>query len=343
MSPASNTVRAISSGAGPALLAAVLFGASTPLAKLLLRGMDPWMLAGVLYLGSGLGLEALRIVTAAGSRSRIEPRTWLRLGAAIVAGGVVAPVLLMTGLARSQASTAALLLNLEGVFTVLLARFVLREHVSRRITVGMASIVAGGVALTVGGHAMAGGWLGPAAIAAACLGWAIDSNLTRQVSAMDPVSLAMFKGGAAGATNVVIARWLGSAWPGPGTLAAAGLVGFLGYGISLVLFVVALRGIGVARTAAYFSLVPFFGSAIAVLLLRDPITPSLVVAGVLMAMGLWLNLTEYHEHVHEHFELPQESGRASGHEPQPPRDRRDREPVWHSHPHYPDIHHRHDH
>jgi drug/metabolite transporter (DMT)-like permease len=341
-----NTIVAISSGAGTALLAAALFGASTPLAKLLLRGVDPWMLAGILYLGSGLGLGVLRIVAAAVGMRGVEPRLrggdWLWLGSAIISGGIVAPVLLMMGLARSAASTAALLLNLEGVFTALLAWFVFRENFDRRIAVGMASIVAGGVVLAAGGHAMAGGLLGPAAIAAACLGWAIDNNLTRKVSATDPVSIAMLKGGVAGAMNVAIARWMGSSWPDRGTLAAAGLVGFLGYGISLVLFVVALRGIGVARTAAYFSLAPFFGSAIAVLVLRDPVTVPLVAAGALMAVGIWLHLTERHEHEHEHGEpLHEHPHGEPAAEPRP--HARGHAPVRHSHPHYPDSDHRHGH
>jgi drug/metabolite transporter (DMT)-like permease len=347
-----NIILAISSGAGPALLAAALFGASTPLAKLLLRDMGPWMLAGILYLGSGLGLGVLRIVRSAsglgGSQPRLRGRGWLWLGASIFSGGIVAPVLLMMGLALSSASTAALLLNLEGVFTALLARFVFREHLGRRIAAGMASIVAGGAVLAAGGDPMARGGAGAAAIAAACLAWATDNNLTRKVSGTDPVFIAMLKGGVAGATNVALARWLGSPWPAPGTLTAALAVGFLGYGVSLVLFVVALGGIGVARTAAYFSLAPFFGGAIAVLVLRDPVTISLVAAGALMALGVWLHLTERHEHEHEH------QGRLRGRRHAPEEEDRDEErdtpsrgrgraPWRHSHPHYPDTEHRHDH
>jgi drug/metabolite transporter (DMT)-like permease len=293
------------------------------------------MLAGILYIGSGLGLGVVKIATAAGGLRGVGPRVrgqgWLWLGAAIVLGGIVAPVLLMIGLARGSASTAALLLNLEGVFTALLAWFVFREHFDRRIAAGMASIVAGGVALAAGGGPVAGGRLGPAAIAAACLAWAIDNNLTRKVSTADPVSIAMLKGSVAGATNIVIARWLGSPWPSPRALVAACLVGFLGYGMSLVLFVVALRGVGVARTAAYFSLAPFFGGAIAVLILRDAVTVPLVAAAALMAVGVWLHLTERHEHEHEH---PEEPGRVR---------EEGRGPARHNHPHYPDSQHRHGH
>jgi drug/metabolite transporter (DMT)-like permease len=352
MSRIGNIVLAISSGAGPALLAAALFGVSTPLAKLLLRNVDPWMLAGVLYLGSGLGLAALRIVEASTGLGLGRPRArgpeWLWLGPAIVSGGIVAPVLLMTGLASTSASTAALLLNLEAVFTALLAWFAFREHFDRRIAGGMATIVAGGVVLAAGGDQMARGWSGPASIAAACLAWALDTNLTRKVAATDPVSIAMLKGGVAGATNIALARWLGSPWPAPWTLAAAGLVGFIGYGVSLVLFVVALRGIGVSRAAAYFSLAPFFGGALAVLILRDPVTMPLVAAGALMALGVWLHLTERHEHEHEHLDPLRGRGQAGEEEERTEgRDARGRRrgpaPLRHRHPHYPDPDHRHGH
>jgi drug/metabolite transporter (DMT)-like permease len=322
--------RAIQGGAGAALLSAVLFGASTPLAKLLLRGIDPWMLAGILYLGSGVGLAALRVVTAASRvhalETRVQGRGWLSLGAAILSGGIAAPVLLMIGLTRTSATTAALLLNLESVFTVLLARFVFGENLGRRITAGVAAIVGGG-AILAGGDRMTGDLLGPVIIAAACLGWSIDNNLTRYVSSADPVYVATLKGGVAGIVNVAIARWLGSPWPDPTALSAAALLGFAGYGISLVLFVIALRHAGVARTAGYFSLAPFFGGALAVVVFRETVTLSLVGAGVLMAVGVWLLLTERHEHEHWH-------GASSG---APPED------VRHTHPHYPDSDHRHGH
>jgi len=355
-----DVITTLRSGAAPALLSAALFGASTPLAKLLLRGIDPWMLAGVLYLGSGLGLISLRIVSRTlggvrGAEARVQGRGWVWLGSAILSGGVVGPVLLMIGLARSAAATAALLLNLEGVFTALLAWFVFRENFDRRIAAGMAAIVAGGLVLAGGGGDPVGGDpVGPIAIAAACLAWAIDNNLTRKVSSTDPVRIAMLKGCVAGAMNVAIARGLRSPWPDPSALAVASLVGFGGYGVSLVFFVVALRRIGTARTGAYFSLAPFFGGAIAVLVLRDAVSVPLVAAGALMAVGVWLHLTERHEHAHEHRELGHEHRHAHDEHHQHAHDGSEPpgEPhshwhvharVRHHHRHYPDLHHRHDH
>ena len=322
--------RAIQGGAGAALLSAILFGASTPLAKLLLSGVDPWMLAGILYLGSGVGLAILRGVTATSRvrafEARVHGRGWVSLAGAILSGGVMAPVLLMVGLARTSAALAALLLNLESVFTVLFAWLVFGENLGRRIAVGVAAIVCGG-AILAGGDRITGNVLGPAIIAAACLAWAIDNNLTRNVSSADPLYVATLKGAIAGIVNVAIARYLGSSWPAPAALSAAALLGFAGYGVSLVLFVIALRHAGVARTAGYFSLAPFFGGALAVVVFRETVTLSLLTAGLLMAVGVWLLLTERHDHEHWHGAAPGAS----------------QDDVRHTHPHYPDSDHRHGH
>lgn len=349
----------LSSGAGLALLSALLFGASTPLAKLLLRGIDPWMLAGLLYLGSGLGLLAVRTlagVLRSGTRSEAAIRGggWLWLALATLSGGVIGPVLLMGGLAHTAATTAALLLNLEGVLTALLAWFAFRENFDRRIALGMAAIVAGGFVLAWGGSLVLSAVLGPLMIAAACLAWAVDNNLTRKVSQADPVQIALLKGCVAGVVNVGIACALGSALPSLGGLGAAVVLGFAGYGVSLVLFVVALRHIGTARTGAYFSLAPFFGGLVAVLVLREPVTVQIVAAGSLMALGVWLHLTERHEHEHSHEEMAHEhrhihdQHHQHSHEgTEPPGEPHSHWHVHaelrHSHAHFPDIHHRHEH
>lgn len=353
------SMEALGSGAGLAILSALLFGASTPLAKLLLRDVDAWMLAGLLYLGSGLGLLAVRtLVRALGSSPRSEAALrgdeWPWLALAILSGGVIGPVLLMVGLAHTAATTAALLLNLESVLTALLAWFVFRENFDRRIALGMTAIVVGGFVLTWGGSLILSAMLGPLMIAGACLAWAIDNNLTRKVSQADPVQIALLKGCVAGVVNVGIAFGLGSGLPPLGALSAAVVVGFAGYGVSLVLFVVALRHIGTARTGAYFSLAPFFGGLIAVLVLREPVTVQLVFAGCLMAIGVWLHLTERHEHEHSHEEMSHEhrhvhdqhhQHRHDGSEPpgEPHSHRHVHAPLSHSHAHFPDIHHRHEH
>jgi drug/metabolite transporter (DMT)-like permease len=333
----------------------VLFGASTPFAKRLLGDLPPVLLAGLLYLGSGLGLNVLRLARRSGSAEAPLTRTdypWL--AGAILFGGVLGPVLLMIGLNTTPASTASLLLNLEGVFTALLAWFVFRENFDRRIAVGMVLILAGGVVLSWQGGGGLALPVGSLAVAGACLCWGIDNNLTQKVSAGDPLQVAAIKGACAGAVNLGIALALGARVPFSLVLLGALFVGFLGYGLSLVMFVLALRHIGSARTGAYFSLAPFVGAAVSLLVLREAIGPLFIAAAALMGWGVWLHLTEKHEHEHTHERMAHshrhyhdahhQHAHDAGVDPREPHTHPHvHEPMTHSHPHYPDIHHRHRH
>jgi drug/metabolite transporter (DMT)-like permease len=345
-------------GVAASLAAALLFGAAAPLAKLLLAQVSPWLLAALLYLGSGLGLALLRRLRRKPS-VRLPAGEWLWLAGAVFAGGVVGPVLLMAGLADMPASRASLLLNGEAVLTALLAWFVFRENVDRRVALGMAAIVAGGVLLAWPREAAdaAGAWRSVLLVLGACLAWAIDNNLTRKVSLADASWIAMVKGLIAGATNLVLALALGAHWPALTLVGAAALLGLFSYGVSLVLFVLGLRALGTARTGAYFSVAPFFGAVLAVLLLGEPVTWPLAAAALLMALGVWLHLTERHEHGHAHISVDHAHEHVHGagdehhdhaHEPPVPPGTRHthahhHEPLVHSHPHYPDAHHRHGH
>ena len=339
-----------------ALLSAALFGASTPLAKLLLGTVAPQMLAALLYLGAGLGLAALLILRrAAGAAAAEAPLRrgdlpWL--GLVIATGGIAGPVLLMQGLARTDAASASLLLNLEGLATLAIAWLVFRENVDRRLLAGALAIVLGAALLSWRGQAAPDG--GAVLIAAACLCWGIDNNLTRKLSAADPVQIALLKGLVAGAVNLGLALQAGQALPPVPTVLASGAIGFLGYGISIVLFVFALRHLGAARTGAYFALAPFLGAVLAVGLLAEPVTWVLLAAGALMAAGLWLHLAERHEHEHAHPELAHEHRhRHDAHHqhahlpddpPGEPHSHPHRHaPLVHRHAHYPDLHHRHGH
>jgi drug/metabolite transporter (DMT)-like permease len=340
-----------------ALLAAVLFGLSAPAAKLLAGAVDPWLLAGMLYLGSGAGLAVLVLARERPGSARREARlTWRdlpSLSGAIVTGGVIGPVLLMFGLARGAASESALLLNLEGVFTALLAAAVFREHVPPRIAAGMAAITGGAAALAwkSGGFTVdAPGLL----VVGACAAWAIDNNLTRAVSATDPIMVAALKGLVAGTVNVGIAAARGAEWPAAPVAIAAAVVGLLGYGTSLVLFVRALRDLGTSRTCAYFSTAPFIGAVAGVLALHEPLTSGLAVGAALMAVGVALHLTEQHEHEHVHDALTHEHAHRHDqhHAHQHPEGLVVTEPhthehahdaLRHHHSHYPDLHHRHGH
>ncbi|MEW9571609.1 EamA family transporter [Rhodanobacter sp. Si-c] len=339
-----------------ALAAALLFGASMPLAKQLLRDVSPMLLAGLLYLGSGVGLVLVRLVRDRGWRLPAmagREQGWLLL--AIVFGGVLGPLLLMLGLARTAAATASLLLNLEAVLTALLAWIVFRENTDRRVMLGMALIVAGVVLLAWPGH-LPSAALGQGAplIALACLCWALDNNITRKVSDSDALFIAGLKGLAAGIVNVALACMLGARLPAAATVAAAMATGLLGYGVSLVLFVLALRGLGAARAGAYFSTAPFLGAVIAIIALGDRATPVFWLAAVLMGAGVWLHLTERHEHLHTHEALTHTHRHVHDEHHQHTHDfdwdgsephthAHIHAPITHSHPHYPDIHHQHKH
>ncbi|NDD28278.1 MAG: DMT family transporter [Proteobacteria bacterium] len=347
-------------GIGAALLAALLFGASTPMAKRLLgEGPSPWMMAALLYLGSGLGLYLTRRIrgSAAASLSRGE---WAWLGGAVLAGGVVAPVMLMAGLTAMPASAAALLLNAEGVFTALLAWFVFQENFDRRVATGMVAIIAGAVAIgwPAGGRIEAATAWPSLAVLGACLGWAIDNNLTRKVALADATAIAMIKGLAAGATNLALALSIGSALPAPRIALISMLIGFLGYGASLSLFVVALRALGTARTGAYFSIAPFFGALLSIVMLGETVTPGIVTGSLLMAVGVVLHLTEHHEHEHTHDEIEHEHEHTHDGGDDDDHDHADEGgvplgtrhvhvhrhvAVTHVHAHFPDAHHQHTH
>ena len=335
-----------------ALAAALLFGVATPLAKLLLETISPWMLAGLLYLGSGVGLTLYRRLSHAPAVHL--PRNDLPwFAGAIFAGGIVGPVLLMIGLTGLPASGASLLLNTEGVFTALLAWFVFKENFDRRIALGMFAIVTGAVVLSWHGEARFAGLWPTLAVLGACLAWGIDNNLTRKVSLTDATWIASMKGLVSGAVNLILAFSLGASMPALPNLAGAMVIGLLAYGVSLTLFVVALRHLGTARTGAYFSVAPFFGALLA-LLMGEPVTMPLLVAGALMALGIWLHLTEHHEHehaheemVHNHEHIHDEHHQHQHDYPVTPgskhRHQHRHEPLTHVHPHFPDVHHQHNH
>jgi drug/metabolite transporter (DMT)-like permease len=342
-----------------ALLASLLFGVSTPFAKLLLGEIPSVMLAGLLYLGSGLGLGAWLLCRKVMTHSECPKEASLKasdlpwLSLAIVSGGLVGPVLFMIGLAQMAASTASLLLNLEGVFTACLAWFVFHENFNRRIAVGMIAITLGGVLLSWSGRLDLGVAWGAFAVAGACLCWALDNNFTRKVSAGDPIQIAAIKGGVAGLVNCVLGWSIGTGMPAIRPMIFAGIVGLFGCGLSLVLFILALRYIGTARTGAYFSTAPFLGVLVSVPLLAEPITVWIVVSALLMGIGVWLHLSERHEHLHHHEAMVHDHLHVHDehHHHHPERvplvethsHPHQHEDLCHFHPHYPDIHHCHGH
>lgn len=346
-------------GVWAALASAFLFGAGTPLAKGLLGQISPWFLAGLLYAGSGLGLLLYRLIKQLPTpRLSRRERSWLL--AAVVCGGGLAPVLLMFGLTGLAASHASLLLNAEAVLTTLLAWALFKENVGRRIVLGMALIVAGALLLSWPPDAPAAAQTTPLwpalAVLLACAFWALDNNFTRKVAHADASWIACVKGLSAGVTNLGLALLLGATWPSVGGVSAAMVVGFLAYGLSLALFVVALRHLGASRTGAYFSTAPFVGAVISVVYFAEPVTWQLGAASALMGLGVWLHLTENHGHVHQHEAMTHTHDHThddhhqhshAGTSPAPVAGSHSHphhhEPLEHSHAHFPDAHHRHRH
>jgi len=343
-------------GVPAALASAALFGVTTPIAKQLLAGTQPLLIAGLLYLGSGVGVSAMRWMQDHGwSATGLVGRDWLWLALSTLVGGVIAPALLMTGLARADAASASLLLNLEVVFTAILAWLVFKEPAGSRVVFGLCAIFGGGLILVWPKSVVSAGSLyALLAIVAACFCWALDNNLTRKISASDARMLAAIKGLVAGTTNTVLAFALGATLPQAPHVAITLVIGFMGYGLSLVLFIVALRHLGTARTGAYFATAPFIGAAAALFLYGQPPGSAFWVAATCMALGVWLHVTE--DHVHDHVHEPMSHSHAHTHDEHHrhdhPFDWDGSEPhthahahgfLRHRHAHFPDIHHRHGH
>ena len=338
-----------------ALASAAMFGATAPFSKVLLGVVDPQLLAGLLYLGAGIGLAGVHL--ARNAIGLPAPEAPLRradipwLAAVILFGGVLGPLFLMLGLNLTDAASGSLLLNLEGLATMGIAWLVFRENVDRRLLLGAFSILLGAALLSWEGRGVSVD-AGAAFIAGACLAWGIDNNLTRKLSSSDPMQIAMAKGFSAGVVNIAIALMRGAVLPAVGTTGAAAGLGFLGVGVSLVLFVLALRHLGTARTGAYFSLAPFIGAVVALGLFHEPLTMKLALASLLMGLGLWLHLAERHVHEHKHRALEHEHSHVHdehhqhAHEgvvTEPHSHWHRHDPLRHAHAHYPDLHHRHEH
>ena len=340
-------------GVREAVIAAVLFGAATPFASRLVGDASPQVIAGLLYLGSGLVLGASMLLWPTHRQAPLTRRDLPSLAGAVLFGGALGPLLLMVGLRTTAASTASLLLNLEVVFTAFIAWIVFHESIGRRVAVGFALIVTGGVIVSSAGRGSFGVSSGAIAVIAACGCWALDNNLTQKVAAKDPRQIACLKGLVAGSANLGIGALVGGSLPSVVASISAMGIGVVGYGISLMLFVTALRSLGSARTGAYFAIAPFVGVIVAIVAFGEPFSLRLWPAGLLMAGGVWLHLSERHEHrhtheplAHSHPHLHDDLHHQHAHPPgtvvaEPHVHEHVHATMVHTHPHRPDIHHRH--
>lgn len=272
-------------GALYGVASAALFGLSAPLSKRLLPAIGPMLLAGLLYLGAGVGLT---IVARVSRRPwpRFERRDWWRLVLSPLVGGVAGPTLLLVGLLRVSGMIGSLLLNLEAVFTMVLAVTVFRDRLSSREWAGALLIVSGAAAVSYRPGEATADWVGVLAIAGACLCWGLDNNLLQRLSAYDPVSVVQFKALSAGTLSLLIAIALGQRLTGESTVPAALGLGFVCYGISIVFDVYALRYLGAGREAAVFATAPFLGALASVPILGDRLSRTDAIAGGVMAIGV---------------------------------------------------------
>jgi drug/metabolite transporter (DMT)-like permease len=342
-----------------AILAATLFGLSTPFAKLLVSNIPPVALAGLLYLGAFFGLGLYVVLRRIASGPQVTSSSALKradlpwLAGAIVSGGILAPISLMIGLTLISGFSASLLLNMEAVATTIIAAMLFKENLGRRLVVAIVCVTAAGVLLSWDPSQGTWNLLGFMLLIIAGFGWGLDNNLTRNICSRDPVQIALVKGGLAGSASLAIAIVIGSNITMDAQIVWALVLGALSYGASLVFFVLALQGLGASRTGVFFSLGPFVGAVVSILLLREWLGWVVLPAFALMILGVLVLVYERHSHQHGHEEITHTHIHAHG---DPYHDHRHSEPfrephshehthkvVAHNHAHWPDIHHRHSH
>jgi drug/metabolite transporter (DMT)-like permease len=344
----------IVAGGALALASAVAFGATTPLVQRFGRGVGPFMTAALLYGGAAM-VSAVR-----GDRLRGTLEAPLRRSdagrvlAVALLGAVAAPMAFAWGLQRTSGVTAALLLNLEAVFTVLLARLLWHEPLGGRVGLAVTAMVCGGALLVLDGRgaSLAAGW-GALAVALATLAWAGDNVVGRPLADRDPTQVILAKGALGASLSLAIARCLSESWPPWSRAAALAACGAVGYGLSLRLYLRAQRIVGAARTGSIFAVAPFLGAAIAWTMGERGGGLATVGAGALCALGVALHLTESHDHAHahdivehEHAHRHDEGHHTHPHDVYPTREHSHahrHDPQSHVHPHGPDLHHRHGH
>lgn len=335
--------------AAAALLAALFFGVSTPLSKLLLADLNPFLLAGLLYLGAGLGLAAFQLLRG----GRLLPEGRFRRGYAagmVLCGGMLGPVLLMLAIRLAPAASVSIWLNLELVATALLGHFLFKDQLGRGGWLSVALALGAGTLLSYDGGE-AGVYAG-LLTAAACLCWGFDNHFTALIADLSPLQSTVLKGLAAGATNTLLGLAAGGGLP-PAAAGKALAAGFVCYGLSITLYISAAQRLGAVRSQLIFSVSPLFGVLLSVLLLKEGLSPAQLASGALLLAAVWLLMAEKHSHAHSHEAV--EHSHAHSHDdlhhdhshadaPSGPHAHpHAHDGRAHAHPHYPDLHHRHRH
>jgi drug/metabolite transporter (DMT)-like permease len=343
-----------------ALAAAFLFGASAPVSKLLLHEIEPTLLAGFLYLGSGAGLLLFRSIRRAASSSgdaeaKLAPFDIPWLAAATLAGGVAAPIILLFSLRHTPAATASLLLNFECAATMLIAAILFKESISRRAWGAIICITFAGILLSTDFEGAWGLSFSALGVLIACLFWGMDNNFTRNISAKDPLVIVTIKGFGAGLVSLAAGFLIGNPLPRFDMILGAMTLGCMSYGLSIVLFIYAMRGLGAGRTSALFGTAPISGIILSLILFQETPDGLFIAALPIMIIGAIFLVTEQHKHIHRHEEIIHEHRHAHTDEHH---DWHHQLPdvisithththihnsVEHAHQHMPDIHHRHGH
>ena len=337
-----------------ALIAALFFGASAPIAKLLLGDdIAPIFLAAFLYLGSGAGTFLFRLtqrMLSKDAEADIKSPDIKWLAGAIIAGGILAPIILMISLQNTPASTASLLLNFEGVGTTLIALLFFKEAIGRRAWIAILVITLASIFLSTNFDGGFGLSLGALGIILACVLWGVDNNFTRNISGKDPLAIVAWKGLVAGTFSFFLAYFLGNTLPSLTVILGTLVLGFVSYGLSTMLFIRSMRGLGAARTSALYGTAPLAGVLLSIFLFGEIPSFSFVIAAVLMIGGALLLINEEHSHSHTHTAMFHEHSHshddsAHGHDTAKGVHSHEHEhpAEEHEHDHMPDIHHRHGH
>ncbi len=338
-----------------ALLSAVLFGLATPISKILLQGITPFQLAGLLYLGAAVGL--LPVTATSGSLigvREMNSANKLRLLGAVFFGGMAGPVALLFGLELASASSVSLWLNLELVFTALLGHFFFQDRLGKLGWLGSLGVVTAAVFLALG-EGVAGIKSG-IFVGMACLFWGLDNHYTALIDEIPPSTNTFFKGVAAGSVNLLIGLLLSSYGADLATTGLALLLGAFSYGVSIVLYISSAQGLGATRAQMIFASAPFFGVTLSVLVLNETLSFLQITAAVLLFASVIPLLLDSHTHghahenlAHEHLHRHSEGHHEHSHESGwllnliPHLHEHEHEELDHEHPHLPDIHHRHEH
>ena len=333
-----------------ALLAALFFGASAPVLKFLLGDISPVFLASFLYLGSGTGITLTKLTQRKGTEAGIQRADVKWLAGAIISGGIIAPIVLMVSLQNTPASTASLLLNFEGVGTTLIALLFFKESISRRAWMAILVITLASIFLSTDFSSGFGLSLGALGVILACVLWGLDNNLTRNISSKDPLVIVAWKGLVAGTFSFLLAWALGNPFPSIPTILATLALGFICYGLSTLLFIRSMRGLGAARTSALYGTAPLAGVLLSIVIFSEIPSVIFIAAAILMIGGALLLINENHSHAHIHTAIVHEHSHSHA-DPMHAHDDskgthshgHEHHEEEHEHDHMPDTHHRHGH